>query len=193
MKIPFSSSTEAYFKSHSYNCTWLVRVGLKMNKCTAVASEPMAIQPAKMWGVSGYIISCLPSHLRFLRRKQPSVTLWSPPLPSGWPPEEPNSSSLKQTWKPETMRNSEKNSTGHRLTKKPGRPPIMRGFPQWHHATTSAAGDFQETRGNMRKRKDLWQINWKQVDRNKSLFLLNWLIDLYAEKTAKSLLVIFLS
>ncbi len=29
-----------------------------MNQSTAVASEPMAIQPAKMGGASGYIISC---------------------------------------------------------------------------------------------------------------------------------------
>ncbi len=28
-----------------------------MNQSTAMASEPMAIQPAKMGGVSGYIIS----------------------------------------------------------------------------------------------------------------------------------------
>ncbi len=59
--------------------------------------------------------------------------------------------------------------------------------------TKSAARDLQETRGNTRKRKDRRQLNWKQEDWNKSLFLLSWWIDLYAEKTLKSLLVIFLS
>ncbi len=35
--------------------------------------------------------------------------------------------------------------TCHKGTRQP---PITRGFPQWHHVTTSAAGDFQETHGN---------------------------------------------
>ncbi len=35
------------FESRSYNSTWLIHVGLKKtNKCMAVASEPMAMQPA---------------------------------------------------------------------------------------------------------------------------------------------------
>ncbi len=44
----------------------------------AVASKPMAMQPtiARQNGrASSYIVRCLPPHLRFLRRKQPSMQL----------------------------------------------------------------------------------------------------------------------
>ncbi len=46
------------------------------NQSTAVACEPMAMQPViahQNGGASGYIICRLPPYLRFLQRKQPSV------------------------------------------------------------------------------------------------------------------------
>ncbi len=58
-KLIFSSSTEAYFNHAVITARRLVRVGFKkMNQSTVVACEPMAMQPAKIGGPSGYIISC---------------------------------------------------------------------------------------------------------------------------------------
>ncbi len=71
------------FLSRSYNCLWLIRVRWKKwtNPQQWRASQWLCspLLPAKMGGASGYIIRCLPPHLRFLRRKQSSMQLIARP------------------------------------------------------------------------------------------------------------------
>ncbi len=52
----FSSSTEAFFNSRSVTARPLVRAVLKKkNNGSVAACKPMAMQPAKIGGASGYI------------------------------------------------------------------------------------------------------------------------------------------
>ncbi len=100
---------------------------------------------------------------------------------------------LKKPWKPETTHKEEKNFKGHHVTKEPGNRQLQEGFPQWHHETSqSAAGISSESIWRKHAETPAVQLNSKQVIKQFSITLLNWLIDLYAVKIAKTLLVIFL-
>ncbi len=82
-KALFSSSTEAYFNHPDITARWLVHLGLKnFTNPMVVASEPMAIQPAKTGGASGYIISWT-SHLNsdFFSSAANSLLRWHQDLP----------------------------------------------------------------------------------------------------------------